>query len=807
MGLFDEMMLEHSKLNCNADAEVEEIEDRKDSIDPEKSPKKSTQILNEEHDARHYTNGIMDLINEGVLEQDWIVQGLLKWMSEDDVAEFARYYGVADIIDGVEDIDESLKESVNQKLKKNLSEDLKLLSDLGDYEPWSGAVETWDKIVQEDKVDQLDFELEMIYPDGLTVTELNDILWFEPEWVFELLGISNEDDDDLDEACKGKKRSKNKKKIKESVDRNNLVNEVAEFIEDAVEDLMSDPGSDGPEGCWTFKLPWSVLGVCVGWASGFDPDDPNVIHDPSEPEWAIDSAIKVWTSDDLRTDFEWINMPYYKDDGEVWDTSVSISPGEDYRSLAEWFVKQYEEMSKYEITEQGEIIDKYGERTYRVTNIVWDNDGGNEDPLPEEYQVTIEVDPDDDYEDIQALLAYALEDEFPGAEVLELDFDRLEESLTEDISAAFEFDSKKVTEDTVKKSNGKWTNRGDTGEEHGEFKTKKAADAQRKAMYASGYKGESKHRRVKEAYHEDIEVGKEYIYKANGLDPEDEDLSLKDGMKCIVKSVNDYEDETLYEVKFEDGSWYEVFADELASVTAESKQRVSERNLTRSERHNRNMDRIFNTKKEQDKKFADFLRGKGYSEDEIKSLEDADKLNAEIYSKFGGSKAIGDILKESIDDSCYEYKGYTICNDNKRGLWTIKELKDETFSTDKDAEERVDNMLDESFLKEKSFVKLGTDVGHFQELVDYDMERYGRVSVDTRRKIRNAGLSLVTDEYGDVEVIAHDPIDYRQNRRDKFHTREYRYEEEALDPTTGEEIEDEDVDDPRGNRGVGLTRI
>ena len=46
------------------------------------------------------------------------------------------------------------------------------------------------------------------------------------------------------------------------------------------------------------------------------------------------------------------------------------------------------------------------------------------------------------------------------------------------------------TEDTVRKSNDKWTNRGDGGEEHGEFNTKSKADAQRKAMFAKGYKGE-----------------------------------------------------------------------------------------------------------------------------------------------------------------------------------------------------------------------------------------------------------------------------------------------------------------------------
>lgn len=46
-------------------------------------------------------------------------------------------------------------------------------------------------------------------------------------------------------------------------------------------------------------------------------------------------------------------------------------------------------------------------------------------------------------------------------------------------------ESVEVTEDTVKKD-GKWVNKGSEGT-HGEFDTKKAADAQRKAMFANGY--------------------------------------------------------------------------------------------------------------------------------------------------------------------------------------------------------------------------------------------------------------------------------------------------------------------------------
>ena len=51
------------------------------------------------------------------------------------------------------------------------------------------------------------------------------------------------------------------------------------------------------------------------------------------------------------------------------------------------------------------------------------------------------------------------------------------------------FETEPLTEDTVKQ-NGKWVNKGEEGT-HGKFKTKKEADAQRKAMFANGYKAEA----------------------------------------------------------------------------------------------------------------------------------------------------------------------------------------------------------------------------------------------------------------------------------------------------------------------------
>ena len=49
------------------------------------------------------------------------------------------------------------------------------------------------------------------------------------------------------------------------------------------------------------------------------------------------------------------------------------------------------------------------------------------------------------------------------------------------------WDASTMNEDTVKTKDGKWTNKGDEGT-HGKFKTKKEADAQRKAIFANGFK-------------------------------------------------------------------------------------------------------------------------------------------------------------------------------------------------------------------------------------------------------------------------------------------------------------------------------
>ena len=85
------------------------------------------------------------------------------------------------------------KEREKKKDDKKLKESLKIVCDFDEYEPWSGAVDTYQKIVDADKLDELERYLEEIFPDGATKTEVNDVLWFDGDEVLHDLGFYTEE--------------------------------------------------------------------------------------------------------------------------------------------------------------------------------------------------------------------------------------------------------------------------------------------------------------------------------------------------------------------------------------------------------------------------------------------------------------------------------------------------------------------------------------------------------------------------------------------------------------------------------------
>lgn len=61
---------------------------------------------------------------------------------------------------------------------------------LSDFEFWSGAKDTV-KYLTDDELDTIENILEDMYPDGMEDTQINDIFWFEDDWIAEMLGYED----------------------------------------------------------------------------------------------------------------------------------------------------------------------------------------------------------------------------------------------------------------------------------------------------------------------------------------------------------------------------------------------------------------------------------------------------------------------------------------------------------------------------------------------------------------------------------------------------------------------------------------
>ena len=65
---------------------------------------------------------------------------------------------------------------------------IKTEKNLRGFEAWSGAIETKNLILDAGLEEEFEGLIEELYPDGLSDTELNDILWFDSDWILENLG-------------------------------------------------------------------------------------------------------------------------------------------------------------------------------------------------------------------------------------------------------------------------------------------------------------------------------------------------------------------------------------------------------------------------------------------------------------------------------------------------------------------------------------------------------------------------------------------------------------------------------------------
>lgn len=156
---------------------------------------------------------LLDLINDGSINITEINQDSVK----DSTSEYYKGYKISPctklhdetcdckyeitkdgvIIEGADSIEEA-KEKIDKLIEKNTvyTKDASIIIDFNRYRPWSGAIDTYEKIKRAGKLDDFEAMIDELYPEGIDETELNDWLWFDGDDLLEELGISNLDDEE-----------------------------------------------------------------------------------------------------------------------------------------------------------------------------------------------------------------------------------------------------------------------------------------------------------------------------------------------------------------------------------------------------------------------------------------------------------------------------------------------------------------------------------------------------------------------------------------------------------------------------------
>ena len=63
-----------------------------------------------------------------------------------------------------------------------------------------GGIDTFNRLEEMDMLDELESMFDEMFPEGLDEAGINDLLWFESDWIFEMLGIQEEEEEEEEEG-------------------------------------------------------------------------------------------------------------------------------------------------------------------------------------------------------------------------------------------------------------------------------------------------------------------------------------------------------------------------------------------------------------------------------------------------------------------------------------------------------------------------------------------------------------------------------------------------------------------------------
>ena len=160
----------------------------------------------DENEIRKFEAGIEEKIEEHINDRLADIKSDQEYQGVDNAVVDCKKYTLVAHSEDEKPVDCKLEKPAleeplaGEEVDTKLNEELKVIIDFSDYKPWSGAVDTYELVKDADKLDELEAYFEELYPDGITATQINDILWFDSEEVLKYLELGDEEDEEIDEA-------------------------------------------------------------------------------------------------------------------------------------------------------------------------------------------------------------------------------------------------------------------------------------------------------------------------------------------------------------------------------------------------------------------------------------------------------------------------------------------------------------------------------------------------------------------------------------------------------------------------------
>lgn len=128
---------------------------------------------------------------------DWqqLALDLLDSMSDEQVVDFTDRYAYNVETPNVQfETTEPIKEDFQEDEVQRYSAE-----NIEEFEPWQGAIRVWQALQEAGKMSQFKDMISTLYPDEIDAQTLNDLLWFDSDFVFQSVGMTDPLDDDNSE--------------------------------------------------------------------------------------------------------------------------------------------------------------------------------------------------------------------------------------------------------------------------------------------------------------------------------------------------------------------------------------------------------------------------------------------------------------------------------------------------------------------------------------------------------------------------------------------------------------------------------